>query len=51
MKGDQEGVEDYMTDLVDRRDIQFFLETLSDFLRPGFGGWEDAIPVDRDQNG
>ena len=51
MKGDQVGVEDYMTDLIDRRDIQFFLETLSDFLRPGFGGWEDPTPAARNQDG
>ena len=39
-----------MTDIIDRRDIQFFLETLSDFLRPGFGGWEEATPIVADQN-
>ena len=50
MKGDQVGVEDFMTDLVDRRDVQFFLDTLTDFLRPGFGGWEEATPIVRDQN-
>ena len=51
MRGDQVGVEGSMTDLIDRRDIQFFLETLSDFLRPGFGGWEEPTPIVRDQNG
>ena len=50
IRGDKVGVEDEMTDLCDQRDIQFFLETLSDFLRPGFGGWEESTPLVQDPN-
>ena len=40
MKGDQIGVEDYMTDISTQKDKDYFLNTLSAILEPNFNGWK-----------
>ena len=49
VRGDKVGVEDCITDLFDQREIECVLETFSDFLRPGFDGWDEPAAEQNEQ--